>query len=96
MSLSCEPIAPFKIYNQTDEVLTIYITGYKIGDVQPKEEIENDYLPMYQVENGQYHIEAINEQDDIVYSKIFTYEESRDMDWKITIFRSSDNCTLNE
>jgi hypothetical protein len=96
ISTSCEPIAPFKISNQTDKVLTIYITGWKIGEVLPGEEIENDYVAMHCMKDSQYYIEARDKEDNLIYLKKITYEESKDIDWKIAISPASDNCTLNE
>lgn len=89
ISLSCEPIAPFKISNQTDKVLTIYITGWKIGEVLPGEEIENDYVAMHCMKDSQYYIEARDKEDNLIYLKKITFEESSDIDWKITITNKS-------
>jgi hypothetical protein len=96
ISTSCEPIAPFKITNQTDQTLTIFIEDFNIGDIAPGKEIENKIVMMMTMTNEKYHIEARDKEGTLVYSKRFTWQESFDMDWKITISPASDNCTLNE
>ena len=96
MPSACEPIAPFKITNQTDRVLTIFISGYEIGEVMPGEELENENVLMHEMRDGKYHIEARDKEGKLVYSKKFPYEEMPDIDWKITISPTSDNCTITE
>jgi len=46
LTAACEPIAPLRIENQTDQTLSIYVRWlgdvYYVGDVEPGEEIRND------------------------------------------------------
>jgi hypothetical protein len=85
-----------KITNQTNQTLTIVIEGFKIGDVAPGKEIENKIVMMMTMTDEKYHIEARDKEGNLVYSKKLTFKESHDIDWKITIPPSSENCTITQ
>ena len=57
------------IENQTEQLLTIYVHGEKISDVQPRAQINI----MSDMNVGVYEIEARNSQGEIVFSEIYTY-----------------------
>jgi hypothetical protein len=86
--LSCDPAAPLRVENQSDQTLSIFVkheTGtYRIGNVAPGTEIENENPLILRF--SVFPIEAINERGDVVYSRVFALEELRDyMDWKVVI-----------
>ncbi len=43
-AIACEPAAPIRIKNQTDQILTIFINEREIGSVKPGEEIRNENI----------------------------------------------------
>lgn len=81
LTTACEPIAPITIQNKTDERLTVFINGDRIGDVMPSAEIKNKSVALIYVN---YLVEAKNMQGKIVFSRKITYEqfEGRDPEWK--------------
>lgn len=68
-----EPSLELKVENETDQTLTIYQGGIKYFDVLPKAitkreaGIARPYL--------KYFIEGVNNNGNILYSKIFTYDD---------------------
>lgn len=84
-NLACEAI-PIRVINQTDQALTIFILGRKIGDVNPGEELKNKNVS---ASFRDYLIEAKNTQGEVVFSKKYTFDElSRDLDYKVIISKS--------
>ncbi len=81
-AIACEPAAPIKIKNDTDQILTIFIYDQRIGDVKPGEEIINKVVTIV---HSDYLIEAKDVQGNIVYSKEFSYKELEKTDWKLVI-----------
>jgi hypothetical protein len=96
IAVSCEPIAPFRITNHTDQTLTIFIEDRKIGDVAPGKEIKNRITLIMNMTAGKYHIEAKDKEGNSIYSEEFTYQEISNMDWEITIPAISDNHSLRQ
>ena len=80
--MSCEPIVPLKVENQTKIVLAIYVENHKAGEVKPNEIIKIKDVPMTLTH---YRIEAINKKGEIIYSKKFSWDELHDLDWKVVI-----------
>jgi hypothetical protein len=78
---ACEPIAPIKVQNNTDQNLTIFINGINIGDVAPGGEIRN----RKELIVDRYKIEAKNSQGQTLYKQERTYEDMKKMDWKVVI-----------
>ena len=87
-----ERLAPIQVENKTNEVLTVYIDEYLIGDVKPNDKIKNN-LVFY----GQdwYLIKAHNAQGNIVYSHKFNDDELKEIDWKIVIPPVKDVSSIN-
>ena len=81
VTAACELVAPIKIENKTNEVLTVYIEKYHIGDVKPNDKIKNDLVNY----RDWYLIEMFDTQEDIVYSHKFSAEELEKMDWNVVI-----------
>ena len=89
-----ERIAPIKVHNDTEETLTIFIDGVRIGDVTSGEEIRNDIIWI----TARFVIEARNSRGQTVYKEEITYENMEKMNWKVIISpqtqkMSSDNVT---
>jgi hypothetical protein len=82
LSIGCEPFAPIRIQNKTRQLLSIFINDTQIGDVQPGAEVRNKILLL---SAGKYNIEAKDIQGNVVYSKQFTYEEMKKINWKVVI-----------
>jgi hypothetical protein len=86
ITVACEGPAPIKIVNQTDQLLTIYITDQRVGEVSPGTEIKNQNRLISISGIKIYPIIAKNSKGDVVYSSSFTRDQlSRDMDWIIVI-----------
>jgi len=103
LNLSCEPMAPLRVENQTDETLSIYVKWqdevYYVGDVAPGEEIKNDNPRI--LEFSSFPIEAKDAQGNVVYSRIYTMVEMTEkLHYKVVIpplqkgLESSDNITI--
>lgn len=78
----CEQIAPVVVHNETDEILTIRINNRDIGDVEPRSSIRNELV---WATAGDYEIEARNAHGNIIFSKKFSYDEIKKIDWKVVI-----------
>ncbi len=73
--------APIRIYNHTDQTLSIFINDYSEGDVAPGTEIMPKVLRY-----DPFRIQAKNAQGDVVYSQQFRLQELEErMDWKVVI-----------
>ena len=88
LNTSCEPIAPLRVENQTDQTLSIYVRwheeAYYVGDVAPGEEIKNTNPRILHL--GSFPIEAEDAQGNVVYSKTYTNLELRkELKWKVVI-----------
>lgn len=79
---ACEMLAPIQIENKTNEILTVYIDEYRIGDVKPNDKIKND---MVFAGHDWYLIEAYNNKGDVIYSHKFSNEEIKKIKWKVVI-----------
>jgi hypothetical protein len=91
---ACEYIAPIKVQNNTEETLSIFIDGVRIGDVAPGEEIKNKTIWI----EARWIIEAKNTHGQIIHKEEITYENMKKKDWKVIISpkmenMSSDNTT---
>ena len=91
---ACEYIAPIKVQNNTEETLSIFIDGVRIGDVAPGEEIKNKTIWI----EARWVIEAKNSHGQIIHKEEITYENMKKIDWKVIISpqtqkMSSDNIT---
>ena len=87
-SSACEPYAPLRVQNQTDQTLSIYVVwldkSYYVGDVAPGEEIQNENRNILQFSS--FPIEAKDAQGNVVYSKTYTGLELRQkLHWTIVI-----------
>jgi len=89
-SAACEPIAPLRIRNETDQTLSIFVKFgaieqfYKMGNVEPGEEIKNENSRI--LRSDVYYIEAKSIQGEIIYSKKYSYVYLiEELDWKIVI-----------
>ena len=80
--VACERGAPIQVENKTNEVLTIYIDEYQIGDVKPNHKIKNDLVFVGQ---DWYFIEAYDTQGNVIYSHKFSEDELKEIDWKVVI-----------
>jgi len=86
--VACLGSPTFKLIveNQTEYDLTIYVDDYKIGNVNPGEQITESRMLL---DIGKYHIEAKNAEGDTVFSKTFTFEQMQRIDnkriWKVVI-----------
>ena len=77
--------------NRTQEVLTIYIDDYEVGEVDPGDYISHNHVSW---NYGRYLIEAINSQQEIVFSKTLTretMEKIETMVYKVIITSSENN-----
>ena len=86
--ISCEPIAPLKVKNETDQTLSIYVVwqdeAYYVGDVKPGEEIRNENSSILHL--GSFPIEAKDSMGNVVYSRTYTGLELRqELKWKVVI-----------
>ncbi len=88
----CEPAAPIRIKNKTDQTLYISFSySYSdhveadakrdlMGAVKAGEELRPEIFPF-----PTFLIEAKDVQGNIVYSKEFSYKELEKTDWKLVI-----------
>ena len=92
--VACEPMAPFKIKNDTDQTLNVFVTTSALDQIN----ISNPRLTAGPVEPGEtlrYEritkqfstclIEAIDAQGNMVYSQEFKIQELEKAKWKIVI-----------
>ncbi|MFC2021808.1 hypothetical protein ACFLTR_01145 [Chloroflexota bacterium] len=91
-----DPMAPLCIHNQTNQTLSIFIHEILEGEVAPGAKLKVEGMPdIY----WDYPIEAKNPQGEVVFSRVFKWEELHDMKWKVVIpplekgMESSDNVT---
>jgi hypothetical protein len=87
VAVGCEPPLVLEFENRTDQVLTIYVDGYRIDDVKPGETIERETVAAIGLD---YLIEARNANGEVVYSKVFTGREISKANYKIVISPSSE------
>jgi len=79
---ACDPAVPLQIENQTDMVLTAYIGGKRIGDVEPNNRIKvKDLSATF----SYILIEAKNSEGEVVYSRKSSFNQLHDADWKVVI-----------
>jgi hypothetical protein len=89
LATACEPIAPLRIENQTDQTLSIFVRFgtadkyYHLGDVAPGEDIKNKNPGI--LTSNVYYLEAKNSQGEIIYSKKYNDLELDKLDWKVVI-----------
>ena len=76
-----EPAVPLQIENRADIVLTIYVQGVKVGEVEPNNSIKVKNLGA----TGYYLIEAKNSKGEVIYTREFDFNELNDADWKVVI-----------
>jgi hypothetical protein len=94
--VGCTKTAPFKITNGTSVDLYVVIVGtttsHTSGEgVKPECEIEPGQTcnPKHWIDNyNTYLIEARDAQGNVVYSKLFSNQELRDMNWEVVITQS--------
>ena len=84
---ACERIAPIKVQNNTEETLSIFINGERIGDVASGEEIKNKLIWT----NVRFVIEARNNEGNTLYKKEYTIEDMEKIDWKVIISPQTEN-----
>jgi len=83
-------VAPFRVWNQTDQLLNVQVIasggvvhqGYPAGEVAPGGIIRNENILLGR---GDYTVKTKNARGDVVYSKDFTSAELAEMDWIVTI-----------
>ncbi len=93
MVSACEKAAPFEIKNETSISLFIVVvatdTSYTSGEgVKPECQIEPGQIcrPKHFFANtNTFLIEAKDGQGNVVFSKLFSNQELRDMHWEVTI-----------
>jgi hypothetical protein len=89
MSSGCDPVKWFRVDNQTDQTVSIYITGVYQNDVASGEirRIGTLQIPPKPglPPHSPYLVEAKTKDGKVVYSKEFTWQELDDMDWTIVI-----------
>ncbi len=84
---ACDPAVPLQIENQTDMVLTAYVEGKKIGDVEPNTSIKvKDLSATF----SYILIEAKNSEGEVIYSRKFSFHELNAADWKVVIMSLED------
>ena len=93
---ACDPAVPLQIENRTDMVLTAYVEGKIIGDVEPNNSIKvKDLSATF----SYILIEAKSSEGEVIYSRKFSLYELVDADWKVVIWptvkgaENSDNVT---
>jgi hypothetical protein len=72
---------PLQIENRTDKVITLYVQGVKIRNIEPNSSIKVKNVGM----TDYYLIEAKNSTGEIIYSRRFSLPELHDADWKVVI-----------
>jgi len=85
LATACEPIAPFKILNNTDRTITLLVNGTVEGTISP----HSEFKPRSIFVSGQFTIEAKEPQGTVIYSQKLSLEELEWLDWKILIPASS-------
>jgi len=88
ITVACEPVAPIRIQNRTDQTLSVYIKWnnkeYYIGDVASGSEITNSNSKILYF--GSFPIEAKDKQGDVVWAKEYPIDQLKDkMRWIIII-----------
>lgn len=81
--MACEPLIPIRVQNNSTLYLKIYIRSDFIGEVKPNDEIRNNVIL-----SNKYHKYLIiaNSLDGAVfYSREFTYEELKAIDYLVII-----------
>jgi hypothetical protein len=91
-----ERIAPIKVHNDTEETLTVFIDGVRIGEVASGEEIKNDMVWI----TTRFVIEARNSQGHTIYKEKITLDDMEKIDWKVIISpqmekMNGDNVTMS-
>lgn len=87
--VACDPRAPIRVENQTEQILAIFVRfgtvdkSHHLGDVTPGAEIRNKNAPI--MISNVYYIEGKNPQEEVVYAKEFSYDELKAADWKVVI-----------
>ena len=84
---SCEPPLTLDVSNQTDQIVTMYVNGYEYFDVHPYRSIKSETITIIY---NSYFIEALNQEDQIVYSRIFDRSQYKVSRIKII----SNSCTF--
>ena len=95
----------FQVDNRTDQSLVIFIDNLRRASVQPREVIKFGTLAIlpkniYPIDK-KFLVEAKTENEEVVYSKNFSWQELHDMNWEIVIpplengSASSDNITMD-
>ncbi len=82
--------APFRVWNQADQLLNVQIIasdgvvhqGYPADEVAPGGIIRNENILLGR---SDYTVKAKNARGDVVYSKDFTSDELAEMDWIVII-----------
>ncbi len=82
LSMLAEPAAPFHVYNQTDQTLTVHINSIEVGEVTPGSVIRSQTVGQIYSE---YVIEAKNAQGKLEYSQKIGRQEAFDTCWKVII-----------
>lgn len=77
-----DPLDPTVIENKTNQNLSIFLNDEHIGDVAPGRQIRNKTLLFGY---AKYVVQAKNDRGEIVYSKVFTYEEMKQIKWKVVV-----------
>jgi uncharacterized membrane protein YhaH (DUF805 family) len=83
-------IAPFRIWNQTDQLLYVQIIvrdsivhqGYTAGKVSPNDLIKYENIL---IGRDEYTVKASNSEYEVVYSRDYTAEELAKLDWILVI-----------
>jgi hypothetical protein len=78
---ACERVAPIRVQNNTEETLSIFIDGVRIGDVASGQEIKNTSIWI----TARFVIEARNSHGQTIYKEEITYENMKKIDWKVMI-----------
>lgn len=82
--------APFRVWNQTDQLLNVQVIasdgvvhqGYPADEVAPGGIIRNENILLGR---DDYTVKAKNTRGDVVYSRDFTSEELAEIDWIVVI-----------
>jgi len=98
LSTSCWGEPSFKIIfeNQTEYDLTVYVNDYKVGNVNPGEQIIDTGLSFT---TTKFHVEANSPRGEIIFSETMTREQMQEIEsrvYKVIIkqpSQDSDNIT---
>ena len=82
MGTACEPDLPLEIENRTDMALTIYLKDNKVGTVEPNSSAK---IKGITGTLSEWHIKAKNSQGEVIFSRIFTFAELYESDYKVVI-----------